>query len=156
MDFETLGNIGDFLGGIGVIITLIYLTSQIRQNTKSIRVSAFQTAQRDVAQFMDQLASDPDLVRLFFEGGRSFPRLDQRDRQRYATLMVSLCKRIETIIHELNAGNIDPSQCEGILEHCRVTLEQPGAKLWWEEAKHLFNKELRDHVSAHKPLSDDA
>lgn len=47
--FESLGNIGDFIGGIGVIITLIYLAYQIRQNTNSIRVSSFHAAQRDVA-----------------------------------------------------------------------------------------------------------
>ena len=149
---ETLGNLGDFLGGVGVIVTLIYLAYQIRQNTKSIRISAFQAAQRDVAQFMDSLATDPELVRIFFEGGRSFPELDQNDRQRYAALMVSLCKRLETIVHEVNAGHIEPNQCEGIIEHCRVTLEQPGAKQWWSEAQFLFNSELRDHVATHQPL----
>ena len=149
---ETLGNLGDFLGGVGVIVTLIYLAYQIRQNTKSIRISAFQAAQRDVAQFMDSLATDPELVRIFFEGGRSFPELDQNDRQRYAALMVSLCKRLETIVHEVNAGHIEPNQCEGIIEHCRVTLEQPGAKQWWSEAQFLFNSELRDHVAKHQPL----
>ena len=36
MDFETLGNLGDFLGGIAVIATLVYLALQIRQNTSQI------------------------------------------------------------------------------------------------------------------------
>ena len=43
---DALGNIGDFLGGIGVVITLVYLAGQIRQNTRSVRISAFQAAQR--------------------------------------------------------------------------------------------------------------
>ena len=30
---DALGNIGDFLRGIGVVITLLYLAAQIRQNT---------------------------------------------------------------------------------------------------------------------------
>ena len=34
---EDLGNIGDFLGGIGVVVTLVYLAYQIRQNTDQIR-----------------------------------------------------------------------------------------------------------------------
>jgi hypothetical protein len=37
---EDLGNLGDFLGGIGVIITLIYLATQIRQNTNQLRQNA--------------------------------------------------------------------------------------------------------------------
>jgi len=39
MNLETLGNLGDFIGGIGVVATLIYLASQIRQNTASVRQS---------------------------------------------------------------------------------------------------------------------
>ena len=39
---EALGNIGDFLGGIGVVVTLLYLAAQIRQNTKMMRGAARQ------------------------------------------------------------------------------------------------------------------
>lgn len=39
---ENLGNIGDLIGGIGVVITLIYLTTQIRQNTRSLRLTSIQ------------------------------------------------------------------------------------------------------------------
>ena len=34
---QDLGNIGDYLGGMGVVITLIYLARQIRQNTDTVR-----------------------------------------------------------------------------------------------------------------------
>lgn len=39
---ENLGNVGDFIGGIGVVITLIYLATQIAQNTRSLRLSNLQ------------------------------------------------------------------------------------------------------------------
>ena len=39
---ENLGNIGDFVGGVGVFITLTYLATQIRQNTHSLRLSSIQ------------------------------------------------------------------------------------------------------------------
>ncbi len=35
MSLEDLGNLGEFLGSIGVIVSLIYLALQIRQNTRS-------------------------------------------------------------------------------------------------------------------------
>ena len=40
---EALGNFGDFIGGIAVVITLMYLSYQIRQNTKQIRNNAIQS-----------------------------------------------------------------------------------------------------------------
>ena len=40
---EALGNFGDFIGGIAVVITLLYLSHQIRQNTKEVRNNSIQT-----------------------------------------------------------------------------------------------------------------
>ena len=39
MNLDALGNLGDFIGGIGVLATLIYLAYQIRQNTASVQQS---------------------------------------------------------------------------------------------------------------------
>jgi hypothetical protein len=42
MTLQDLGNLGDLLGGIGVVVTLIYLAIQIRQNTIEVRNAAVQ------------------------------------------------------------------------------------------------------------------
>ena len=34
MDLDALGNLGDFIGGIAVIVTLVYLANQIRQTPR--------------------------------------------------------------------------------------------------------------------------
>jgi hypothetical protein len=39
---EELGNIGDFVGGLAVVVTLVYLALQIRQNTATTRVQTVQ------------------------------------------------------------------------------------------------------------------
>jgi hypothetical protein len=39
MTLDAPGNIGDLVGGLGVVITLIYLAVQIRQNTATVRAS---------------------------------------------------------------------------------------------------------------------
>ena len=49
LNLETLGNLGEFLGGTAVLVSLIYLAVQIRQgnrqvehNTRSLEVSTYQ------------------------------------------------------------------------------------------------------------------
>jgi len=37
MTLSQLGDLGDFLGGIGVIVTLVYLAVQIRHDTQAVR-----------------------------------------------------------------------------------------------------------------------
>jgi hypothetical protein len=39
---DELGNIGDFVGGLAVVVTLVYLALQIRQNTAATRVETVQ------------------------------------------------------------------------------------------------------------------
>ena len=56
---QLLGNFGEFLGAIAVVVTLIFLTLQIRQNTKSLdesrTIALAQTYQSRAALIMDAL-----------------------------------------------------------------------------------------------------
>jgi hypothetical protein len=143
---EALGNIGDFLGGIGVVITLIYLAGQIRQNTRSIRTSAFQAAQRDIADKLDGLSNDPELIRIYFDGNHEFESFSQEDRRRYATFMTGWLRRYETLLYQTRLGNIDREQWEGVLSELRTAFKYPGARAWWAQASGSFNRDLREFV----------
>ena len=44
MDLTQLANLGEFIGGLAVLVTLVYLTFQIKQNTNAIKVSSFRNA----------------------------------------------------------------------------------------------------------------
>ena len=42
MNWEAAGALGEILGAIGVILTLVYLAIQIKRNTAALRVNAMQ------------------------------------------------------------------------------------------------------------------
>ena len=68
MTLEDLGNLGDFLGGIAVIVTLIYLVVQIRQNTKLLRKSAEQMIRSDSTAVVSLAAQSPENAALYHKG----------------------------------------------------------------------------------------
>jgi hypothetical protein len=143
---EALGNIGDFLGGFGVVVTLIYLASQIRQNTRSTRMSAFQAAQRDIADAFDGLSHDPALLRVYFDGNRDFESFSKEDRRRYAAFMSGLLRRYETFLYHTRLGNIQRSHWEGPLAELRTAFKYPGTRAWWAKARTSFSADLRDFI----------
>ena len=61
MTLQDLGNIGEFLGSIGVIVTLIYLAIQIRQNTKAARASSAAESQYVFANTNEWLLENPEV-----------------------------------------------------------------------------------------------
>ena len=38
---QALGNLGEFIGALGVVISLVYLAGQMSQNTTSVRAASF-------------------------------------------------------------------------------------------------------------------
>ena len=56
---QHLGNIGDFVGGVGVFVTLIYLATQIRQNTRALRLSSLQQIMGTSVSINEAASSGP-------------------------------------------------------------------------------------------------
>lgn len=61
---ETLGNLGDFIGGIAVIGSLIYLAIQIRSNTKSNQAQALSQWATFSSFTIDHMIRDREFVEL--------------------------------------------------------------------------------------------
>jgi hypothetical protein len=57
---EDLGNLGDFIGGLAVIVTLFYLAVQIRQNTRMLRSAGEQTTRSDSTATIALAAQSPE------------------------------------------------------------------------------------------------
>jgi hypothetical protein len=92
LDITTLAAWGEFIGGIAVVVSLVYLASQIRQNSRLLQVSttvAIATSERlNVSATLD----DPSLARAWtietaeFE---SLPEIEQARLGAFVAMQVS-------------------------------------------------------------------
>jgi len=64
VDLEAFGSIGDFIGGLGVIASLVYLAVQIRQNTRAVRSSSYHQAAEQTWNYCLALAQDGPLAEI--------------------------------------------------------------------------------------------
>ena len=146
MTLQDLGSLGEFVAAIATLATLIYLALQIRQNTRSVQVSAYHAAQRDVADILDSVSSDPELTRIFFDGNQDYDSLSKEDRRRYALCITSLLRKLENILHQTRLGTLDRAQWEGLFSEFRRIFAQPGTRAWWVRGRSAFNRELQNFV----------
>jgi len=87
MTIQDLGALGDMIGGVAVVASLIYLAIQIRQNTQQIsrnveatRLSAFERNIESAQQIREMLILHPDIADLFLSGMKNYDSLRGRDR----------------------------------------------------------------------------
>jgi hypothetical protein len=143
---QDLGSIGEFVAAIATLATLVYLAIQIRQNTRSIRTSAYQEASRDIAEAIDQLARDPELARIWYAGARDFESLPKEERFRFSLYLTAVMRRYENLLYQTEEIPLDPETWEGVRELMRQTFSQPGVTSWWKRSRGLFNRQLRDFI----------
>jgi hypothetical protein len=96
MDINTLAAYGEFLGGIAVVVSLVYLASQIRQNSKLLRVSATAAVFDSDHSIQTTMLHDPLLARLWSTDTATFKSLPEADRfklTQFFGIQASICYR---------------------------------------------------------------
>lgn len=86
MTLSDLAALGSFISGIAVVISFVFLTIQLRQNTQSLRRSEGNASQAQISAFRLSIANSRDVARVWATG-LSGGELDDIDGARFNVLM---------------------------------------------------------------------
>ena len=139
MNWDAIGAIAELLGAIGVIASLIYLATQIRQsreqmsqNSDLIR-SQLSMAVRESRQSATRvIATDREASRVFWAGLESRSALSEDDRHQFDPLMALFTFGWE---HEFELG-------EGVLRNYLV-FQSAGYREWWQLYRSTYSEPFR-------------
>lgn len=138
MNWDAVSAVAEFLGAVGVIVTLLYLTRQVRDNTASIRRATTRDALQTIADFNQFVASDPVLVDLFWRGSHTPEELFEVEWQRFVSLGSTLIRRFEFLYLDHASGALGEELWMSQANNIRTWMTTPGVRRWMEE--------LGDHV----------
>ena len=157
MTFDTLGNIGDFVGGIAVVVSLIYLAVQIRQNTRQVRQSvemaraAAIKGANTLEPSMLAIAQDPDLARIFREGLADYSVLEGDERLRFTMILGALVATFDTrLVEQMILGIHGDPRLGDQARSLKRFLGTPGGHEWWNrhsaEYSIVFQQFVNDQI----------
>jgi len=114
-----------------VVVTLIYLAIQIRQNTSALRTASRQTIAAGYRE-SNRLRLDPAAGLAWAKGLRSFPDLPFEERNLFGTVMIdeALFFQSAFAIHE--SGQLEESTYDAYLKWFTSEVATPGGRVWWE------------------------
>ena len=148
---EALGNLGDFVGGIAVIATLVYLAMQVRQNTQLLRANALSASSAVNVSFNHLLGSNPAAARVFQVGIESFASLSEEDQRQFLNLLRGLVTSYEHMFQQYERGMFD----EDVWHHRRGSLRRmlslPHLEVWWEHRKDAFDSSFVEELDSATP-----
>ena len=109
MNWEALGAIGEIVGAAGVIATLVYLSVQLRQNTKALRSNAWQSIQDSEQRFDDLFSSNPQVCEVWMKGNKGgLDALEsEAERFQFTSLAKQLIDQFQTHHYQHERGLIE-------------------------------------------------
>ena len=144
MSLQDLGALGDLIGGIAVVVTLIYLAVQVRQNTGMIMAQTVQASVDATQRVLLFRAEHPEL-RSLLRTARSQGELDADDTELLASYLQAVFMNFQARLRHHRLGVFDRSVNESYERILEDYLHQDYVRRWWHYAKALFGAEFRDH-----------
>ena len=138
---EHLGNIGEFIGGIAVIVTLIYLTIQVRHNTQATRTASLQDLVISFRDLNNKLIN-PEIERAFRKGIKDYPNMPESERGIFVWLTNDHALFFQSAMASRDSGTLDGETYERYLAYFCSWLITPGGANWWQEIRNLYTTNL--------------
>jgi hypothetical protein len=148
MSLEDLGNIGEFVAAVAVIVSLMYLAVQVRQGAASVRATMFLTSSTNQAEMASQVVRDGELARIYRVGQQDFESLTEDEQTQFVIFFATLFRTYEQVFQQDRMGLLDPEVWEGRQEAMVRFLDQPGVRTVWQRRRHAFSKSFRELVDA--------
>jgi hypothetical protein len=144
---QLLGNYGELIGAVAVVLTLVYLTLQVRQNTAAMRQQSHNDVLRRRNDWFNPLIQDRGLTNLM-SLGLNGERFDEVDALRFTYLMINNLGNLQDCFYQHRAGIIDESVWKADVRIVSAGFLLPGMQGWWQQSQQFFTAEFVAAIDA--------
>lgn len=147
MTLNELGNIGEFISSIGVVISLIYLALQIRKNTETERMSTYQSVVSDFGSLNRTMSTSPELSSLYIKAMDDFGALDSDEKARISQLFFATFHYFENMYYQHKKGYLEEDVWRGWKRLMLTYYAEPGFKTWWSIRRDVFSESFGEFLA---------
>jgi hypothetical protein len=146
---QDLGSIGELIAAIATVATLLYLASQIRSNTISMKAEARRAARIDAAAATRLIAGSDGTAEVFRQGLADPKSLSATQKVRFQFLISEVVfGPLETAEKEWRMGTTNREELDAARSHVAPLLSSPGGQWFWELHRQEYASELQEYIDS--------
>src|SRR5260370_30524101 len=146
MNLNDLANLGQIVGAVAVVVSLIYVAFQIRQNTNAVRAATAQSVHEHFASWYHLLDYDDSLSQVVIDGLKDYGSLSEKDKARFVAAFMAYLSYSQNAFLKWRQGPLAPSLWLGWEQVIMNFAAAPGCRAFWKERAFLFGREFPPHV----------
>ncbi|MFT5501350.1 MAG: hypothetical protein ACI88G_001487 [Woeseiaceae bacterium] len=141
MTLQDWGSIGELVGGVAIIVSLLYVGLQIRQGTKATQAATNQAFSAQYSQQILQITRE-DIRDIFRLGLGGLQNLNEGEQAAFMALMGSITRMWETFFFERRDGRFDSNMYDAWMVQLIDLHGNTGVQEYWSIRKHQFTPEF--------------
>jgi hypothetical protein len=148
MKLESWGLVAEVVSAIAVVLSLIFVGLQVRQNSEAQMQTGTQAVVTEYNNGIRALSADPNLVCLYVRGSQDYFALSGAERVRFSSYFLSMFN-VQQQIHRLRLdGAIDEDIWRGFDSQLKDVVRLPGVYQWFETRAHWYGQDFRAYIQS--------
>ena len=147
MNWEAISAIGQIVGALAVVISLIYLAREVRSSAHATQLASRHSMEDIFIRWSQQLADNQNLRELYYRGLHDFESLEGADLVGFAQVMLQLFRAYEEAYYGHLEGDVDPRLWPGWEAAMRDINGYPGVQAYWRSRSHWYSEEFAKYIN---------
>jgi hypothetical protein len=152
-----LGSLGEFISGLAVVVTLVYLAIQIRHNTRAVRSSMHQDMIESTLRIAESVSDNPDVGRIVLKADEDYDSLTTEERIRFEAYAERVFGNFESVFYSYRNSMIEEDLWESWESSYLTDISRSSMRRFWQEERPQHLRDLMDFVDGYyrtHPASD--
>lgn len=141
-----IANIAEIIGTLALIISLVFVGLQIRQNTAQTKLAAAQAVHDNYAGWYTSMQSDPILLTITTKGMQDYSVLSPSERAQFIAVFMAFTSHSQNAFYKFRDGSLSPELWQAWVYVSMNFLNTPGGKAFWKERDYVFSQPYQDYV----------
>ena len=148
MNWDAIGSASEVLGALAVVVTLVYLARQVRENTSLAKTEYHTNSVNTMARFSDWKASSIENARIFRIGMQNFRDLTPDERVILDGVLLDLVLCFKDILEAHERGFMDQETYDAWVSFVGANLAMSGGQMWWQQARRSFISKVQKAIDS--------
>ena len=143
---QDLGSLGEFVGALGVVVSLVYLARKMQQNTTSVRAASFNSMTENSLRLLEPSFREGDFADFLHRAQRDPSSLSPTELVRWDAYMTAVYRHFGNLVYQYRVGALDRQMWQSYRDTLKKHLSMPSWRAWFEENKGIFSTSLVEKV----------
>lgn len=156
MDWTGISAIAEWMGVFFIVISLIYVAKQIRQNTETVKAATELETGRMWSELHARVAHSPDMVDIWDKGHTTPEELTPTEKRRFVWFVAEYFYLVENMFRQRQIEYLSHSSWQQHRAAVAGVLLNPLLTRWWESGVSPFSTEFVSNINAAREELGDA